>query len=76
MTGALALAAALVGLPLSLIWAFHWTWEALEEGVDLFRRFFDLGKSPWPFVKAFFFAYVGYCAALIFWRLLLAAPHL
>ncbi len=74
--GALALAAALVGLPLSLIWAFYWTWEALEEGVDLFRRFFDQGKSPWPFVKAFFFAYVGYSAALVFWRLLLAAPYL
>lgn len=31
MTGALALAAALVGLPLSLIWALYWTWEVLEE---------------------------------------------
>lgn len=57
--GALALAAALVGLPLSLIGALYWTWEVLEEGVGFFNRLFDLNKSPWPLAKALFFACVG-----------------
>lgn len=74
--GALALAAVLVGLPLSLAWALYWTWEALEEGVDFFNRLFDLNKSPWPLAKALLFAYVGYVAAVFFWNLLFAAPYL
>ena len=74
--GALALAAALVGLPLSLAWALYWTWEALEEGVDSFNRLFDLNKSTWPLAKALLFACVGYVAVAFFWNLLFAAPYL
>ena len=72
--GALALAAALVGLPLSLIWALYWTWEVLEEGLDFFNRPFDLNKSPWPLAKALLFACVGYVAAVFFWNLLCRPP--